>query len=141
MVRGVIAFALCLQIEGQNEDFIRTIAMIVVMLTTILGSSLLKSFAKFIGLDDEVESEGDAINYQRMLDDRLTHSESLSNYHNIGLGYESDNHQYPKSDTEKEVSTTKKMEEFENKFVRPYFEKKNNKLTYELQEGKTNDQL
>ena len=74
MVRGVIAFALCLQIEGQNEDFIRTIAMIVVMVTTILGSSLLKSFAKCIGLDDDAENENDQINYQRMLDDRLTHS-------------------------------------------------------------------
>lgn len=72
MVRGVIAFALCLQIEGVNQDFIRTMAMMVVMVTTILGSSLLKSFSKFIGLDDEMEEDGHAINYQRMLDDRLT---------------------------------------------------------------------
>lgn len=65
--------------------------MIVVMMTTIIGSSLLKSFAKCIGLDDEIENSEDAINYQRMLDDRLSHSEGMSNYHNIGLGYESDN--------------------------------------------------
>lgn len=67
MVRGVIAFALCLQIEGNNEDFIRTLALIVVMFTTIVGSSFLKSFAKCIGMEDE-DVEVDNINYQRMLD-------------------------------------------------------------------------
>lgn len=77
------------------------------MVTTILGSSMLKSFAKFIGLDDE-PAEENPINYQRMLDDRISHSDSMSNYHNIGLGYESDQ---PKalSDAEGEATTTKKM--------------------------------
>ena len=60
------------------------------MLTTIVGSSMLKSFIKCIGLDDAEEDSETAINYQRMLDDRLAHSEGASNYHNIGLGYESE---------------------------------------------------
>lgn len=52
IVRGVIAFALCLQIKGPNIDFIRTIALMVVMITTIIGSSFLKKFAKWIGIDE-----------------------------------------------------------------------------------------
>lgn len=70
IVRGVIAFALCMQITGENQDFIRTIAQMVVMITTIIGSSLLKPFAKWIGMDDE-EHDEDPINYQRMLDERI----------------------------------------------------------------------
>jgi len=44
MVRGVIAFALGLQIEGQNQDFVVTVVPFIVLITTILGSTLLKSF-------------------------------------------------------------------------------------------------
>jgi NhaP-type Na+/H+ or K+/H+ antiporter len=51
IVRGVIAFALCLQITGANVDFVRTIGLIIVMMTTIVGSSLLKPFVKWIGMD------------------------------------------------------------------------------------------
>lgn len=51
IVRGVICFALCLQITGDHQDFIRTIALIIVMITTILGSSFLKPFAKWIGMN------------------------------------------------------------------------------------------
>jgi hypothetical protein len=50
MVRGVIAFALGLQIEGQNEDFVITIVLFIVLITTILGSTFLKSFCSWIGL-------------------------------------------------------------------------------------------
>lgn len=44
MVRGVIAFALGLQIEGKNQDFVVTVVLFIVLITTILGSTLLKSF-------------------------------------------------------------------------------------------------
>lgn len=60
----------------------------VVMITTIIGSSFLKSFAKWIGMDDE-EHDEDPINYQRMIDDRINKTDSITNYYNIGLGYES----------------------------------------------------
>lgn len=85
-MRGVIAFALCLQITGDHVDFIRTIALMIVMITTIVGSSFLKSFSKWIGMDEE-EHEEDPINYQRMMDERISKSEHVSNYYNIGLGY------------------------------------------------------
>ena len=50
LIRGVIAFALCLRIDSSHRKFISTIALVIVMVTTLLGSSMLKSFAKFIGL-------------------------------------------------------------------------------------------
>lgn len=50
MVRGAIAFALCLQIESKDKKYIITLGLIIVMLTTILGSTFLKSFIKAVGL-------------------------------------------------------------------------------------------
>lgn len=44
MVRGVIAFALGLQVEGDNSDFIITVVLFIVLITTILGSTFLKTF-------------------------------------------------------------------------------------------------
>jgi hypothetical protein len=52
MVRGVIAFALCLQIESKNIEFIETVTVVIVMVTTIIGASMLKSFMKLIGMED-----------------------------------------------------------------------------------------
>lgn len=69
----------------------------IVMITTIVGSSFLKSFAKWIGMDEE-ETEEDPINYQRMLDERISRNDSISNYYNIGLGYESDQQQQESGD-------------------------------------------
>lgn len=56
MVRGVIAFALCLQIDSKNKKYILTVALVIVMVTTILGSTLIKRFTKLIGLLDESQS-------------------------------------------------------------------------------------
>lgn len=53
MVRGVIAFALCLQIESRDKKFITTVALVLVMTTTIMGSTLIKSFMKRVGLLDK----------------------------------------------------------------------------------------
>lgn len=50
MVRGVIAFALCLQIESKDKKYILTVALVIVMTTTFIGSTLMKSFIKYIGL-------------------------------------------------------------------------------------------
>lgn len=55
MVRGVIAFALCLQINSKNRKFIVTIALVLVMATTIMGSTLVKSFMEWIGFKDAEE--------------------------------------------------------------------------------------
>lgn len=59
MVRGVIAFALALQVESDHRDYIVTIVVFTVLITTIFGSSLLKSFCNWIGLK-EVSPKGDA---------------------------------------------------------------------------------
>ena len=61
MIRGAIAFALCLQIESKDKKYIITISLTIVMITTILGSSLLKKFKRYIGLisDDDKIIEGD----------------------------------------------------------------------------------
>jgi hypothetical protein len=79
----------------------------IVMITSIFGSSLLKPFAKCIGMADD-DNDKDPINYHRMLDERLTKSDSISNYYNIGLGYESES-QNPASDNEANLTTTKKI--------------------------------
>jgi NhaP-type Na+/H+ or K+/H+ antiporter len=50
LVRGVIAFALALQIETDNENFIITVVLVIVMITTLVGASLLKTFCEWIGL-------------------------------------------------------------------------------------------
>jgi NhaP-type Na+/H+ or K+/H+ antiporter len=52
LMRGVIAFALSLQIESANRSYIITIALIVVMSTTVVGASLLKPFARKVGLSE-----------------------------------------------------------------------------------------
>jgi NhaP-type Na+/H+ or K+/H+ antiporter len=57
IVRGVIAFALCLQIDSQHKKFIITVALVIVMVTTLLGSSLMQSFVKWIGLEATVQEE------------------------------------------------------------------------------------
>lgn len=60
LMRGVIAFALSLQIESANRAYIITIALIVVMTTTVVGASLLKPFARRVGLTElELLSVGD----------------------------------------------------------------------------------
>lgn len=53
MIRGVIAFALCLQIESRDKKYILTVALVIVMATTILGSTFIKSFIHCIGLGNE----------------------------------------------------------------------------------------
>jgi len=55
LVRGVIAFALALQVESMNQDFVVTVVLFTVLITTILGSSFLKSFCDCIGLKSEID--------------------------------------------------------------------------------------
>ena len=51
LVRGVIAFALCLQINTQHKNIIMTIALIIVMTTTLIGSTFLAKLVKFLKLE------------------------------------------------------------------------------------------
>lgn len=53
LISGVIAFALCLQIDTKNSEFITTVALVIVLTTTLLGSSFMKSFANKIGIKEE----------------------------------------------------------------------------------------
>ena len=57
MVRGVIAFALGLQVESKNADFVITVVLFIVLMTTIVGSSLLKNFCQWIGLKSEDDNK------------------------------------------------------------------------------------
>ena len=59
-VRGVIAFAICLQINRKNKKFIMTVALVIVMVTTIVGSTFLKSFMNWIGMKDSLDLENES---------------------------------------------------------------------------------
>ena len=49
-MRGVIAFAISLLIDSENEELLADTCLIVVIFITILGSSLLRPFASWVGL-------------------------------------------------------------------------------------------
>jgi hypothetical protein len=49
--KGVIAFALCLQIQSKNKDFIITVSLVIVLFTTMLGSAFLTKFIEIIKLN------------------------------------------------------------------------------------------
>jgi hypothetical protein len=50
---GVIAFALCLQIKSKDTRFIITVSLVIVMFTTLVGTTMLKSFASLIGFKNQ----------------------------------------------------------------------------------------
>ena len=113
MVRGVIAFALGLQVEGDNSDFIITVVLFIVLITTIFGSSLLKTFCEWIGLRSEVADlsmvEGQGGMSRSLIEDR---------------GYRG-----PPPDGEGEEdrrSIREKLSHFENQYMKPLFKKDNN---------------
>ena len=85
MVRGVIAFALCLQIDSTNKDLIRMITMIIALITTIIGSSTLRKFVKWVGIGNEDDETKDV---NKMLEEGFHKSENMTNYHKFGLGIE-----------------------------------------------------
>jgi hypothetical protein len=51
-MRGIIAFALSLQIDSPDRTYILTATLIVVMCTTIAGATFFNRFCKLIGLVD-----------------------------------------------------------------------------------------
>lgn len=55
-VRGVIAFALCLQIDTKHRKIIMTVAMVIVMATTLIGSTFLAKLVKYIKLENDGEA-------------------------------------------------------------------------------------
>ena len=50
IVRGIIAFALSLQIKSTNQAYILTATLLVVMCTTIIGATFFNRFCQIIGL-------------------------------------------------------------------------------------------
>ena len=50
-IRGVIAFALCFHVNTEHKKLIITVALFIVMVTTILGSSFMQNFARWIKLE------------------------------------------------------------------------------------------
>jgi len=51
-VRGIIAFALSLQIDSINKNYLLTATLLVVMCTTIIGATFFNSFCQIIGLGE-----------------------------------------------------------------------------------------
>lgn len=74
MVRGAIAFALCLQIESDNKETIKIIAMTIALITTIIGSSTLKPFADYIGIGSDNEERDENSVYNKMVDENINRS-------------------------------------------------------------------
>lgn len=88
MIRGVIAFALCLQIESKDKKYILTIALVIVMTTTILGSTLIKSFMKCVGLGQEDAGAQEEESFS--VDKVEKYEKSLyTNYKSIGTNLDS----------------------------------------------------
>ncbi len=52
LMRGIIAFALSLQIDSPDRTYILTITLIVVMSTTLICATFFNHFSKMIGLID-----------------------------------------------------------------------------------------
>ena len=52
LIRGIIAFALSVQIESENARFLKTVGLIVVMFTTVLGSTFISKFGELVGIGD-----------------------------------------------------------------------------------------
>lgn len=63
MTRGAIAFAMCLQIDSADNKFINSLAITVVMVTTLVSTTTFKKFLKYLkfrelrGLDYEYLSQ------------------------------------------------------------------------------------
>jgi NhaP-type Na+/H+ or K+/H+ antiporter len=52
LIRGIIAFALSLQIISPNRSYLRTVSFMVVIFTTVVGSTFLNKFCQLIGLGE-----------------------------------------------------------------------------------------
>ena len=52
LIRGIIAFALSLQLKTPNKVYLETVALIVVMFTIVGGSTFLNRFCQLVGLGD-----------------------------------------------------------------------------------------
>ena len=63
MMRGAVAFALSLQISTTNRTYLITVSLVIVIVTSIVGSTFLAKFEEFIGINkmkevkEEVEME------------------------------------------------------------------------------------
>jgi len=53
LIRGAIAFALCFHVETPNKKTIIATTISIVLITTFILSTLLQSFAAYIGLDND----------------------------------------------------------------------------------------
>ncbi len=61
-MRGAVAFALSLQISTTNRAYLITVSLVIVIVTSIVGSTFLAKFEEFIGVNKmkevkEVEME------------------------------------------------------------------------------------
>ena len=126
MVRGVIAFALGLQVEGQHEDFVVTVVLFIVLITTILGSTFLKTFCGWIGLESEAGAGVQAASShlsRSLIED--------SDYRSPNFDIESGDAD-PKEDDG--GSIREKLTHFENQYMKPLFKKQeNDQFNYDIE--------
>ncbi|CAD8174885.1 unnamed protein product [Paramecium pentaurelia] len=82
LIRGVIAFALCITIKTANSEIIQGCVLVIVLITTIFGSILLDSFINLIGMK-RADPELNQIN-EFMLSQTSETDTSVSYYKSIG---------------------------------------------------------
>ena len=51
LIRGAVAFALVLQIESEQKDVVISTTLAIAIFTTIILSTLLGPYTKFVGLE------------------------------------------------------------------------------------------
>ena len=128
MVRGVIAFALGLKVEGENEDFITTVVMFIVLITTIFGSSLLKTFSDCVGLKNETGPtvEGHAGLSRSLIEE--------NNFRPPNFDLESGGE--GGKDEDDKATIREKLTHFENQYMKPLFKKAESEhFNYEIEIG------
>ena len=85
MIRGAIAFALSLQIEGPDKNPLKIISITIALFTTVFGSSFLRSFASWVGIEAGNDSESSDLN-NFLIEEKIKEED----YHKEGLGFESE---------------------------------------------------
>ena len=111
LMRGVIAFAISLLIDSQNEEEIAAICLIVVIFISVLGSSMLKPFASWVGLDQiDLIVVG-----QRKSPEKSIEMMPSTKYEIIGGGLEEQRGE------EGDPTHLQRFKTFEEKFIKPIF--------------------
>lgn len=126
LIRGAIAFALSFHIDTPNKNLIVATTISIVLITTFILSTLLQSFAVYIGLAADRESELMFEQVQKFVIDPMQTTE-ISGYRQIGGGEQLESNEKEKrknEDNEKMGFFQKKWVNFDEKVMKPFFIKR-----------------